>query len=152
MDYIKLVEEAIAIIEQNLTEELTNDFVSSELFVSNYHFQRVFSVITGYTLGEYIRSRRMYLAGLELKNTDSKVIDIAVKYGYDSPDSFTKAFKAFHGFTPNKTKNNNLKEFNYLSFEGITKGDYIMKYEVVILPDIKVTGISKKFVGALKGR
>ena len=59
MDYIKLVDEAITIIEKNLTEELTNDFISSELFVSNYHFQRVFSVITGYTLGEYIRSRRM---------------------------------------------------------------------------------------------
>ena len=152
MDYIKLVEEAIIIIEQNLTEEISNELLASKLFVSNYHFQRVFSVITGYTLGEYIRSRRMYLAGLELKNTDSKVIDIAVKYGYDSPDSFTKAFKAFHGFTPNKTKNNNLKEFNYLSFEGITKGDYIMKYEVVTLPEIKVTGISKKFVGVLKDR
>lgn len=152
MDYIKLVEEAIIIIEENLTEEISNELLASKLFVSSYHFQRVFSVTTGYTIGEYVRSRRMYLAGLELKNSDIKIIDIAVKYGYDSPDSFTKAFKAFHGFTPNKTKNNNLKEFNYLSLEGIKKGNYIMKYEVVTLPEMIITGISKKFVGVLKDR
>ena len=69
--------------------------------MSSYHFHRTFSLMTGITAIEYIRNRRLSMAGQELSISGSKVIDIALKYSYESPESFTKAFTRFHGITPN---------------------------------------------------
>ena len=93
MDWITGMQKAIDYIESNLTEEIDYGKVAAESFSSSYHFQRVFSILCGYTLGEYIRLRRLSLAGTELATGKEKVIDIALKYGYDSPDSFSKAFQ-----------------------------------------------------------
>ena len=92
MDWITGIQEAINYIEDHITEELDYTEIAKRSFSSPYHFQRVFSLLCGYTLGEYIRLRRLTLAGAELAQGKEKVIDVAMKYGYESPDSFAKAF------------------------------------------------------------
>ena len=88
MDWITGIQNAINYIEDHITEELDYERIAKESFSSSFHFQRVFSILCGYTLGEYIRNRRLTLAGAELANTREKVIDVAYKYGYDNPESF----------------------------------------------------------------
>ena len=100
MDWVTGIQKAIDYIENHITEKLDYEEIAENAFSSPYHFQRVFSILCGYTLGEYIRNRRLALAGTELAADKIKVIDAAVKYGYDSPDSFTRAFTRFHGITP----------------------------------------------------
>ena len=100
MKWIDGISKAIDYIEDNITDELLISDISGRAFMSAYYFQKGFSMLCGFTVGEYIRQRRLSLAGSELVSTDKKVIDIALKYGYDSPDSFTKAFTRFHGVTP----------------------------------------------------
>lgn len=97
MNWIDGLQQAINYIEDNITEVLDTEEIAARSFSSPYHFQRVFSILCGYTLGEYIRNRRLSLAGAELQRGEIKVIDAAVKYGYESPDSFAKAFRKFHG-------------------------------------------------------
>ena len=88
MDWITGIQNAIDYIENHLTETIDYDIVAEQSFSSTYHFQRIFSILCGFTVGEYIRNRRLSLAGSELATTDIKVIDVAVKYGYESSDSF----------------------------------------------------------------
>ena len=97
MDWVTGIQESIDYIEDNLTDDIDYERVAALCYSSPYHFQRVFGILCGYTLGEYIRNRRLSLAGAELAATEAKVIDVALKYGYESPDSFTKAFQRFHG-------------------------------------------------------
>lgn len=104
MDWVTGIQKAIDYIENHITEELDYEEIAENAFSSPYHFQRVFSILCGYTLGEYIRNRRLALAGTELAADKIKVIDAAVKYGYDSPDSFTRAFTRFHGITPSAAR------------------------------------------------
>ena len=119
MDWIIGIQRAIDHIEENLTCEIDYERLAAEGFSSSYHFQRVFHILCGYTLGEYIRMRRLSLAGEELTKSKKKVIDIALKYGYDSPDSFTKAFQNFHGITPSQARTDGimLKSFSRLSIK-----------------------------------
>ena len=116
MDWISGMQNAINYIEAHLTDAIDYDEVAAQSFSSSYHFQRVFSILCGFTIGEYIRSRRLSLAGAELAASDVKVIDVALKYGYDSPDSFAKAFQKFHGILPSQARNNGsrLKSFSRL--------------------------------------
>ena len=94
---------AVAYIEEHLTEEIDINKVADQAYVSSFYFQKIFNVLCGFTVGEYIRNRRLTLAAQELSSTDIKVIDAALKYGYDSPDSFTRAFAKFHGISPSGT-------------------------------------------------
>ena len=116
MDWITGIQNAVDYIEEHLTEEIDYDIVAKQSFSSTYHFQRIFSILCGFTVGEYIRNRRLTLAGSELATTDIRVIDVAMKYGYESPDSFAKAFQKFHGVTPSSARMNgsNLKSFSRL--------------------------------------
>lgn len=86
MDWVTGIQRAIDYIEEHLTEEIDYEAVAEQSFSSSFHFQRVFSILCGFTLGEYIRNRRLSKAGAELAREDVKVIDIALKYGYESPD------------------------------------------------------------------
>ena len=149
MDWITGMQKAIDYIESNLTEEINYEKVSAESFSSSYHFQRVFSILCGYTLGEYIRMRRLSLAGAELANGKEKVIDIALKYGYDSPDSFAKAFQKFHGITPSQARadGNMLKSFSRLSINISLKGGSIMSYRIEEKDEIILTGYKRRFFG-----
>ena len=116
MDWITGMQKAIDYIEAHLDDEIDYDRVAKESLSSSYHFQRVFGILCGYTLGEYIRNRRLTLAGAELASDRARVIDVALKYGYDSPDSFAKAFRAFHGITPSQARGNGsmLRSFSRL--------------------------------------
>ena len=126
MNWINDTQRAINFIENNLHENITVDDVASHIYASVGHFQRVFNIVTGYSISEYIRNRRLTLAGGELKNTQAKVIDVALKYGYDSPDSFTKAFTRFHGVTPAKISDVQLKHFYPFSIKIFIKGGFNM--------------------------
>ena len=149
MDWITRMQKAIDYIEANLTEEIDYEKVAAESFSSSYHFQRVFSILCGYTLGEYIRLRRLSLAGAELANGKEKVIDIALKYGYDSPDSFAKAFQKFHGITPSQARadGSKLKSFSRLSIKISLEGGSIMNYRIVEKDEIILTGYKRHFTG-----
>jgi AraC family transcriptional regulator len=132
MDWITGIQRAIDYIETHLTEELDYDKIATEAFSSSYHFQRIFSLLCGYTLGEYIRFRRLSVAGAELAGGKEKVIDIALKYGYDSPDSFGKAFHKFHGITPSQARidGSTLKSFSRLSIKISLEGGNTMNYKI----------------------
>ena len=97
MEWIDSLQKAIEYIEEHLTDRINYDEIAKQGFSSTFHFQRVFSILCGYTLGEYIRKRRLTLAGKELLLGNQKIIDIALKYGYENPDSFSRAF--FLNFT-----------------------------------------------------
>ena len=149
MDWITGMQKAIDYIEANLTEEIDYEKVAAESFSSSYHFQRVFSILCGYTLGEYIRLRRLSLAGAELANDKEKVIDIALKYGYDSPDSFAKAFQKFHGITPSQARADGsmLKSFSRLSIKISLEGGSIMNYRIEEKGEMILTGYKRRFSG-----
>ena len=100
MDWLGRMNGAVSFIEEHLTEEINFEEVAKMACCSVYHFQRMFSFITDVPLAEYIRRRRFTLAAFELQNSDVKIIDLAVKYGYDSPISFARAFQNQHGVTP----------------------------------------------------
>ena len=104
MDWLTGIQNALNYIEEHLTEEIDYDEVAREAACSGFYFQRIFNILCGITLGEYIRNRRLTLAGNELSAADNKVIDIALKYGYESPESFARAFSRFHGVTPSEAK------------------------------------------------
>lgn len=149
MDWITGMQKAIDYIEANLTEEIDYEKVAAQSFSSSYHFQRVFSILCGYTLGEYIRLRRLSLAGTELVTGKEKVIDIALKYGYDSPDSFSKAFQKFHGITPSQARadGNMLKSFSRLSIKISLEGGSVMNYRIEEKDEIILTGYKRRFSG-----
>lgn len=132
MDWIIGIQKAIDYIENHLTEEIDYEKIAAESFSSSHHFQRIFSILCGYTLGEYIRFRRLSVAGAELAAGKAKVIDVALKYGYDSPDSFAKAFQKFHGIPPSKarTDGNTLKSFSRLSIKISLEGGSTMHYRI----------------------
>ena len=149
MDWITGMQKAIDYIEANLTEEIDYEKVAAESFSSRYHFQRVFSILCGYTLGEYIRLRRLSLAGTELAGGKEKVIDIAIKYGYDSPDSFAKAFQKFHGIAPSQARADGsmLKSFSRLSIKILLEGGNTMNYRIEEKNEMILTGYKRRFLG-----
>ena len=133
MDWVTGIQNAINYIENHLTDEIEMDLVAKEVACSEFYFQRIFSILCGITLCDYIRNRRLTLAGNELCSSDTKVIDIALKYGYETPESFTRAFTKFHGITPSEAKKDGskLKSFSRLSVKIILSGSNIMDYKIV---------------------
>ena len=150
MDWTTGIQNAIDYIEENLTGEIDYEEAARRCFSSPYHFQRVFGILCGYTLGEYIRSRRLSLAGAELAATDAKVIDVALKYGYDSPDSFAKAFRSFHGILPSQARGGErkLRSFSRLVLKISLEGGVSMNYRIEKKPEMILTGFKKRFDGA----
>ncbi|WP_027399365.1 AraC family transcriptional regulator [Anaerovorax odorimutans] len=147
MGWIECISDAIFYIEDNITEKLTIEDISKQVFISPFYFQKGFTMLCGLTVGEYIRLRRLTLAGNELVSTDKKIIDIAFKYGYGSPDSFTKAFTRFHGVTPTSVRKDGamIKSFAPLRIKFILKGGYVMDYKIIKKDTFTVLGVSKMF-------
>ncbi len=153
MEWTVGIQNAINYIEDHITEDLDYDRIAKESFSSAFHFQRVFSILCGYTVGEYIRNRRMSLAGAELAEDRAKVLDIAHKYGYDSPESFGKAFQKFHGITPSQARNHGaaLKSFSRLSIKVARQGGDMGQSKLCKVeekPTIRLTGYKRRFTGS----
>lgn len=149
MDRIIGLQKAIDYIENNLADTIDYEKVAAQSYSSSYHFQRVFSILCGFTIGEYIRNRRLSLAGTELATSDAKVIDVALKYGYESPDSFAKAFQKFHGILPSQARNDGskLKTFSRLVLKFSLEGGTIMNYRIETKPQITLLGYKRHFEG-----
>lgn len=154
MDRIIGLQNAIDYIEENLTETIDYEKVAAQCFSSSYHFQHMFGILCGFTVGEYIRNRRLSLAGMELATSDTKVIDIALKYGYESPDSFAKAFQKFHGILPSQARNNGsmLKTYSRLVLKLSLEGGSTMNYKIEEKSAMVVTGCSMRFSGSPSDR
>ncbi len=148
MNWIIGMQKAIDYIEAHLTEEIDYDAVARESFSSSFHFQRVFSILVGITVGEYIRNRRLSLAGAELAAEGSRVIDVALKYSYESPDSFAKAFQKFHGILPSAARTGGtLRSFSRLSLKISLEGGTSMNYRIEDKPAMTLTGYRRRFSG-----
>lgn len=148
MDWLNRFNEAISNIEQNLDGELDMNRVAQLACCSTFHFQRMFSYIADVTLSEYIRRRRMTLAALELQSGSEKIIDIALKYGYDSPTAFNRAFQSVHGVAPSSAKKSGviLKAYPPISFKITIKGEAEMNYRIEKRESFKIIGIKEHCV------
>ncbi|MFC9710627.1 GyrI-like domain-containing protein [Paenibacillus sp. NPDC056933] len=146
MDTLARLNEALGYIEENLTDIVDMKEVAQIACCSEYHFTRMFSFLSGITLSEYIRRRRLTLAALELSRNDSKVIDVALKYGYASPDSFTRAFQSMHGVTPSEARSHgpSLKAFPRMTFQLTIQGGSEMNYRIEDKEAFRIVGISKR--------
>lgn len=149
MDWITGIQNAINYIEDHITENLDYDTIAKVGFSSSFHFQRVFNALCGYTIGEYIRNRRLSLAGIALTVNKEKVMDVAFKYGYDNPESFAKAFQKFHGITPSQARSEGavLKSFSRLSIKVSLEGGNTMNYRIEEKPAMILTGYKGRFAG-----
>lgn len=127
------IQNAIDYIEEHITDELDLAEVAKQAACSTYYFQKIFGILCGITVGEYIRNRRLTLAGSELMKADVRVIDTALKYGYESPESFTRAFTRFHGITPTEAKREGgrLRSFSRLKVQIVLKGGNSMDYKII---------------------
>ena len=145
--WIEGFQESIDFIEKNLTEELDIEDIAAKAALSPFYYQRIFGALCGVTVGEYIRARRMTLAAQELNGKDVKVIDVAVKYSYDSPDSFSKAFQKFHGITPSQAKEPGapLRSFAPLHIKITMEGGTMMDYRIVEKAPFTIVGVKRPF-------
>lgn len=143
LEIIRNINKAIDYIERNLDSEIDIDEIAKVAYTSRYHFQNLFHAVAGFTLTEYIRNRRLTLAAEELAVTDIKVIDIALKYGYESPDAFTKAFQRLHKITPSALRRGNvkIKAFPKLLLQISIKGEFEMNYKIVEKEAYKFFGV-----------
>ncbi len=131
MDWIQGIQRAIDYVEANLTEKIDIEEVAEKAYSSSFHFQRVFSVMCGFSIGDYVRMRRLSLAGEELSKGNAKIIDVALKYGYDTPESFSRAFTRFHGVSPSDAKRGGkVRIFTPLSVKLILTGGSKMDYRI----------------------
>lgn len=132
MDWITGIQRAVDYVEAHIAEPIDYEEVAKQAYSSSFHFQRVFSILCGVTLGDYIRRRRLSLAGNALASSEIRVIDAALRYGYDTPESFSRAFTRFHGVTPNQVKHGGaaLKSFSPLSVKLSLDGGNMMEYRI----------------------
>lgn len=142
MNWINGIQNSLDYIENHITEKIDCSEIAEQAYCSVFYFQKIFNAVCGMTVGEYIRNRRLTLAGSEICSLKSKVIDVALKYGYESPESFTRAFTKFHGITPSEARRNGsgLKSFSRLSIKIIMKGGNTMNYRIIEKPAFKVLG------------
>lgn len=147
MDLLERMNQSIDYIENNLTGEIDYERAAQIAFCSVYQFQRMFSFITDVTLSEYIRRRRLTLTAFELQNNDCKVIDVAMKYGYESPEAFARAFQAMHQITPTQARSMGatLKAYPRISFQITIKGVATMNYRIEKKEAYTVYGIGRVF-------
>ena len=125
-----LIAAAIEMIEDNLTNpDLDIAFVCNKLYISSFHFQRVFYYLTRVNLGTYIRERQLTEAGRDLRKGE-RIIDTAIKYGYETQASFSKAFKKFHGFTPGEAKGRILGLTPKINYERISNKEIYMDIKI----------------------
>lgn len=146
MNWFKRLQNVFAYIEDHLLEDLDSKMISKNAFTSEFHFQRMFYAITDMSLWDYIRKRRLTLAASKLLQSDQKIIDIALEFGYESPESFSRAFKKIHGVSPSQVRKEGktLVAYPPLSIQISIKGDQQMEYRLEKKESFTIKGISKK--------
>lgn len=146
MEWINKLNKAIDYIEDNLDKEINIDKAAQIAVCQTFHFQRMFTYIAGVTLGEYIRRRKMTVAVFELINSNIKIIDLALKYGYDSPTSFNRAFQNVHNISPSNARKKGviLSAFPRITFTLSIKGDEAMNYKIEKKESFRIVGICTK--------
>ena len=147
MEWSERMNTAIDYIEANLAGDIDFSKAAEKACCSTFHFQRMFFAINGLTPVDYARRRRLTLAATELASGKMRVIDVAVKYGYDSPDSFTRAFRNLHGVTPQAARESGvtLTAFPRISFHIELKGGNDMDYRLMEKPGIAIAARTRKF-------
>lgn len=144
MNWFELINKAVDYIEDNISSDITSKDVASYCNVSSDYFAKTFSMITGYSMSEYIRNRRITLASYDISNTDQRIIDIALKYGYSSNEAFSRAFKRVHGINPSIARRNHITVFTHfpvLHYEVPVPNILSLRYD--ILTDIEYSFIGK---------
>lgn len=144
MDWLERMRLALDRMERMLEEPLDMGEIAKTAYTSPYHFQRMFHMLTGMTVAEYIRKRKLTLAAQELALTSAKVLDVALRFGYESPESFAKAFRKVHGISPSEARRPGaeLKAHPRISFHLSLKGDQEMDYRMVKREAFDVIGKS----------
>ncbi len=150
MEWISGIQRAIDDIEAHLADDIDLRRAARLAACSEYNLMRVFSVLSGWTLSEYIRARRMTLAAQELMDPDARVLHIALKYGYDSPESFQRAFVRFHGVTPSAARKGGVKLrcVPPVALKIVIEGGYPMNYRIENAPERHFIGYSRHFAGS----
>lgn len=145
MDTMENMKQALDYIESNLDNDIEYSRIAEIALCSQYHFQRMFGFLIGIPLSEYIRRRRLTLAAFDLQNTNDKIVDIALKYGYNSPDSFSRAFTALHGIIPSKARATGitLKAYPRITFSLSLKGVVEMNYRIEQKDSFAIVGIKQ---------
>ena len=146
MEWLTGIRTAIDYIENHLEDNISAQDVADHVYISPFFLQKGFSLMTGYGIGEYIRNRRLYLAALDLRETKDKVIDIALRYCYETPESFMKAFSRFHGVTPSQARGGApITAFLPLTISLSIQGGNQMDYKITPMFPFKVIGFQKIF-------
>ena len=145
MEWIKRLNSAINYIEQNMCDDIDLEEVAKIACCSTYHFQRMFAYMADLPLSEYIRRRRMSLAAVDLQDGDNKVIDISMKYGYDSPTAFNRAFRSVMGISPSQAREEGITLVAYppICFQITIKGVSAMNYRIEKKEAFRIVGISE---------
>ena len=131
-------------IEENLDGHIDLQRLARLAHCSEYHFSRMFSFLAGVGVAEYIRRRRLSLAAFDLRDPNARVLDVALKYNYQSADSFARAFQALHGVPPSKAREATLKAYPRLSFQLTVRGAIEMNYKIVTKPAFQIVGICQR--------
>ena len=144
MEWIERFNNVINYIEENITQQIDYGEIAKIACCSSYHFQRMFTYMAGIPLSEYIRKRKMSLAAVDLQSGNEKVIDIAGKYGYNSPTAFNRAFQSIHRISPSAVKSGNVyvKSFPPLSFKLVVKGVEELNYRIEAKETFRIIGVS----------
>lgn len=146
VDWLTSIRAAIDYMERHLEDDIDAQDVAGQVYLSPFFLQRGFSVMTGYSIGEYLRNRRLSQAALDLQRTGDRVIDIALRYGYETPESFAKAFSRFHGATPSQVRAGQpAKAFLPLTIRITIQGGNQMNYKITPMFPFKVIGFQREF-------
>ncbi|PYY28152.1 AraC family transcriptional regulator [Paenibacillus illinoisensis] len=147
MNWIESLQKAIQYIEEHLLENVTIEQIAAQAHISPFYFQRTFTLLTDVTVFEYIRRRRLTLAAHELVQSEQKIIDLAYKYGYDTPESFSKAFRRQHGVAPSEVRKSStsVKSYNRLAIQVSLKGAEPMDYKIVEQAEFSLVGIKQAY-------
>ncbi len=146
MDWLVCVRKAVDYMEEHLEDDISVQDVAAAVYLSPFFLQRGFSLMTGYGIGEYLRCRRLYRAALDLRQTEDRVIDVALRYAYETPESFARAFSRFHGDTPSQVRAGApVRAFLPLKITINVQGGDRMDFKVVPLFGFKVIGFQREF-------
>ena len=148
MELVRSLQRAIEYMENHLLDDITINDIAKQAHLSPYHFQRTFVILTDITVGEYLRRRRLTKAAQELCNSNSRIIDLAYKYGYKTPESFSKVFHKQHGITPSEARKGmgSLQSYNRLMIQVNLKGVEPMNYQLMERDAFQVVGVKESLI------